>query len=174
MQPYIFRYSSIIGIEISIIPLEQTSSRTLLIPPVIVCSESNHILSTKIQKRSQIKAYRHHPIFMQSYMLAVQIEIRRLPYSLKLNKDLLPFCSLREPEMFSIPGYSIRHSPYMYFKCLIFIKSPGQSNFFPVFIGKIRSFRPRRISDIKQPSRVEIIFLTVIALSGYGKKQKHT
>ena len=136
MQPYIFRYASIINIEVFIIPLIPASCCSLFIVPVIVSPYGNHVFATKIQIGCQVETYRHHPILMQSDMITIHIKVSSLTHSFKLNKHFFSFCCLRQFKVFTIPRYGISHVFNADFKSFIFIKSMWQRYLFPIFIRK--------------------------------------
>ena len=125
MKPYILRYTSIIGVEITVTPLIFGAGSTFLIIPIVINADRHYILLSIFNIRSQIETYSHRTIFMQADIFTIDIKISSLTDPFKFNKDFFVFAIGRQTEMFTIPHHSIRQLFYTQTKSFIFIKRTG-------------------------------------------------
>ena len=164
MQPHILGYTPVIGIEVTVAPLVLGVGSPFFVKPVIVYPNGHHIFPTVLDVGSQVETYGHGTVFMQTQVLAVDVEIGPLTYTFKFHKHLLAFGLCRQAEVLAIPHDGIRQVVDIQFECFVFIERARESDFFPIGIGIFRFFSLGHIAYIKQPIRIEIIFVADISL----------
>ena len=96
---------------------------------------------------------------MQADVLAVDVEIGGLSYSLELDEYFLPFATGRQPEVFAIPYDGVCQFVDAVPECFVFIEGMGKGDLFPVAVGKLLLFGSGGIAYRKQPVRIEIVLL---------------
>ena len=162
MQPDILGYTTVIGIKVTVAPLVLGVSSPFFVKPVIIYPNGHHIFPTVLDVGSQVKTYGHGTVFMQTQVLAVDVEIGPLAYTFEFHKHLLAFGRCRQAEVLAIPHDGIRQIVDIQFEGFVFIKRTGKGHFFPIGIGIFRFFSLGHIAYIKQPVRIEIILVADI------------
>jgi len=171
VQPHVFGYPTVVGIEVLVVPLEPAAGCSLSVLPVVVDPHGDHVFPVEVEVRGEVEAYGHDTVLVQSYVFAVEVEIGALPHTLELDEYLLPFGRFRQFEVFPVPCDGVGHFFYGYFECFVFVEGSRESDFFPILIGKSYFFGPVHIAYMQKPLRIEVILFPHTATHRQGERQ---
>ena len=103
VQPYIFRYPTIIGIEVPVVPLILGIRSPFFVIPVIVNADGDYIFLSIFYMRCQVETDGHNSVLVEADVFAIDIEISTLTYTFKFDKDFFLVIVCGEAKMFPIP-----------------------------------------------------------------------
>ena len=164
VQPHVFGQSAVVGIEVAVAPLVFGVGGPFAVVPVVVGAHGHHVVAAIIYIRCQVESHGHGAVFVQAQVVAVQVEVGSLAYTLKFHKHLLVFGRLGQAEMLAVPGDSVGQVLDVHFEHLVFVVRPWQGHFLPVGIGVITLFSSLKVAYVQQPLGVEIVLFAVVAL----------
>ena len=168
MQEDILGNSSIVGIEVAVVPLVSAVMLSRAVLPVIVATDSQHIAAF-FQIRCQVKATSHHAILAIAQMLSVQIEVSTLAHTFELHKNLL-VCHVANHKMLPIPHDGVRQVDNVLSERLVAIEGIWQCDALPPAVVVIGCLSIGGITHAQQPLSVEIQFLTLYGMSRTAKE----
>src|SRR5687767_14785860 len=131
MQVYIFMQSTIIGIEVFVLPLIFLAGGPFFIIPAIVDPGSDDIFFTGFYQVSNVKSKCGDAVFVNADMFSIHIKITCLPDAFKFYKDFLCFGRCRQYEFLAIPGYTGGMIADIFSKSIVFIPCIWQRHAFP-------------------------------------------
>ena len=86
MQIHILRDTTIVGIEVTVVPLIAAVMLARAILPTVITADCNHVL-TFYNIRCQVEATCHNTILAKSEMMTIEIEISSLAYAFELDEE---------------------------------------------------------------------------------------
>ena len=91
MQPHVFGNTTVVGVEVLVVPLEGTARRTLFVAPVVVDPHGDDVVAPVIDIWGEVEAYGGNAVFVQTEMLSVEIEIGALTHPFELDEYFFSF-----------------------------------------------------------------------------------
>ena len=128
MQFHMFRYTSVVGVEIPVVPLV---SRILLssfpICPAVVHTYRHLIVAVHVDVFRKVNSESHNTVLVKSRMLSVYPYICTLAYALELNEHFSAvFCTLRHSECLVVPNHRIAQFCNLHPESFILVESSWQ------------------------------------------------
>ena len=159
MQPHVLGYSTIVGVEILVIPLIALSGGTLAVVPAVVGADGNDVSAfTDIWR--EVETTGHNAILGDAQLMAVEPEVGSETDALKLDEE---FSSLyiADGEVLTVPDDGICEIFDTHAESLIFVESAGQCHRFPACVVVGCTLAIGHITDVHEPPAIEVQPLAV-------------
>ena len=86
MEPHVFGKSTIVGVEVAVIPLVAAVERAVAVCPAVVATHSQYV-TPHLDVGSHVEAESHYAVVIEAHFLAIQPHVGTLTGTLKLYEE---------------------------------------------------------------------------------------